>query len=328
MRTPILSAWSLAGVTLGITSFFTGEVNASCTIQLGQATNLTCTDAYVLTASTCTTRTFQYTDLGTSCCLWFAIPVCETDQFVLNITASEGSHVQMFPPGGGITPCVGMPGCAAATAPATLNFTGPLGPGIHLIAIQPYACTNSQITITINDGAVGCDNMPCEGCISGFAPTPDSTYIVNAWVMVENAAPGTTNYTQPRVKIECLDQYGQVISGSQSLHGTDGPIIDGWQRIEGVFTVHPAAFEIRLTLESSVSALFDDVRVFPVNGSMKCYVYDPVTLRFVAELDERHFATFYEYDGEGKLTRVKKETERGVMTIQETRSSSSKLTGP
>ena len=32
----------------------------------------------------------------------------------------------------------------------------------------------------------------------------------------------------------------------------------------------------------------------------------------VAELDERHFATFYEYDNEGRLVRVKKETERGT----------------
>lgn len=72
---------------------------------------------------------------------------------------------------------------------------------------------------------------------------------------------------------------------------------------------------------------FDDVRIFPEKGSMKCYVYDPKDLRFVAELDERHYATFYEYDNEGKLARVKKETERGIMTIQETRYNSSKLSG-
>jgi hypothetical protein len=39
----------------------------------------------------------------------------------------------------------------------------------------------------------------------------------------------------------------------------------------------------------------------------------------MAELDERNYATFYEYDEEGKLIRVKKETEKGVMTIQENR---------
>jgi hypothetical protein len=41
----------------------------------------------------------------------------------------------------------------------------------------------------------------------------------------------------------------------------------------------------------------------------------------MAELDENNFATFYEYDDEGSLVRVKKETERGIMTIKENRSS-------
>jgi hypothetical protein len=53
---------------------------------------------------------------------------------------------------------------------------------------------------------------------------------------------------------------------------------------------------------------------------MKSYVYNPVNLRLMAEMDENNYATFYEYDDEGTLIRVKKETERGIMTIKETRS--------
>lgn len=41
----------------------------------------------------------------------------------------------------------------------------------------------------------------------------------------------------------------------------------------------------------------------------------------MAEIDENGFATFYEYDDEGLLVRVKKETERGTMTLKESRSS-------
>ncbi|MGK4569023.1 hypothetical protein [Flavobacterium sp. 3HN19-14] len=44
----------------------------------------------------------------------------------------------------------------------------------------------------------------------------------------------------------------------------------------------------------------------------------------MAELDENNYATFYEYDKEGGLVRVKKETERGVQTIKESRSSNPK----
>jgi hypothetical protein len=40
----------------------------------------------------------------------------------------------------------------------------------------------------------------------------------------------------------------------------------------------------------------------------------------MAELDENNYATFYEYDDDGTLVRVKKETSRGIKTINETRS--------
>ena len=69
---------------------------------------------------------------------------------------------------------------------------------------------------------------------------------------------------------------------------------------------------------------FDDIRIFPFDASMKTYVYDPINMRLAAELDERHYATFYEYNEEGQLVRIKKETEKGIMTIQETKSNSVK----
>jgi len=53
---------------------------------------------------------------------------------------------------------------------------------------------------------------------------------------------------------------------------------------------------------------------------MKSFVYDPVTLRLVAELDENNYSSFYEYDNDGTPVRIKKETERGIKTIKETRS--------
>ena len=57
---------------------------------------------------------------------------------------------------------------------------------------------------------------------------------------------------------------------------------------------------------------------------MKSYVYDPISLKLTAVLDENNYATFYEYDQEGTLIRTKKETERGIVTISENRQSNQK----
>ena len=53
---------------------------------------------------------------------------------------------------------------------------------------------------------------------------------------------------------------------------------------------------------------------------MKSFAFHPINLRLLAELDENNYATFYEYDDEGTLIRLKKETQRGIKTIKETRS--------
>jgi hypothetical protein len=44
-------------------------------------------------------------------------------------------------------------------------------------------------------------------------------------------------------------------------------------------------------------------------------------MRVMAQLDENNFATLFEYDEEGTPIRVKKETERGILTVKENRQS-------
>ncbi|WP_211075647.1 immunoglobulin domain-containing protein [Aquimarina sp. MMG016] len=112
-----------------------------------------------------------------------------------------------------------------------------------------------------------------------------------------------------------------------------GAIIDGWQQVSVDFRIPFEAVNMVISLESrltngaasNLNVYFDDIRMHPFDGNMKTFVYDPVTQRLQAELDENNYATYYEYDQEGGLIRVKKETERGIYTIQETRSGNSKL---
>jgi hypothetical protein len=160
----------------------------------------------------------------------------------------------------------------------------------------------------------------CVDCIGSFAPIPGEKYVLSAWVK-EDAAPADIQ-TYVNAYIEVL------FTGSgpnPSAVYASGKIIDGWQRIYLEFTIPNDADLITIRLATgSGTAFFDDIRIYPINASMKSYVYDPVSLKLVAELDENNYATFYEYDQEGTLIRTKKETERGVVTITENRQSNPK----
>ncbi|WP_158559316.1 PA14 domain-containing protein [Deminuibacter soli] len=150
-----------------------------------------------------------------------------------------------------------------------------------------------------------------------FSPLAGRQILVSGWSR-ESPDGVYKTYTHSQIGVSFTVNGSSV---SQALL-PQGTIIDGWQRYEGVFTVPGNAtnFAINLMATGSSKVFFDDIRIHPYNANMKSFVYDPVTLRLVSELDENNYATFYEYDDDGTLIRVKKETERGIKTIKETRS--------
>lgn len=96
------------------------------------------------------------------------------------------------------------------------------------------------------------------------------------------------------------------------------PKVECWQRIEVEFTYNGSdTFELQPF--SGREFYVDDIRITPADATCKTYVYSPQNYRLLAELDENHFATFYNYDEEGTLVQIKKETERGIMTVKTTR---------
>lgn len=159
-----------------------------------------------------------------------------------------------------------------------------------------------------------------------FRPEYDKKYLVSCWVREVHPVQ-QPEYTHTNLSIDFLTPSGVE---QTSTFTPSGNIIDGWQRIVGVLTVPSEQtgvemdIKIRLVNEGSINAFFDDIRFMPYNGSLKSFVYDADMLKLLAELDENNYATFYEYDQEGGLIRVKKETENGVFTVQESRSSNSK----
>jgi PA14 domain len=148
-----------------------------------------------------------------------------------------------------------------------------------------------------------------------FAPINGTSLVLSAWVREEQL---------------CLDKYNNVQitvvfnDGAVTTKNCkpSGNIIEGWQRIEETINVPATGTIMNIQLKSLNNTIvyFDDIRFHPFNSNMKSFVYNPINLRLMAELDENNYASFYEYDDDGTLIRVKKETERGVKTIQETRS--------
>jgi YD repeat-containing protein len=199
---------------------------------------------------------------------------------------------------------------------------GTLPPGYYYVRIRPVECS-STITFDDIESNFECGEGNCENCIGSFAPEPEKKYLLGAWVKEDQAALGITTYTNPQITLVFYDAVNTPTTLGPYV--ATGLIIDSWQRMEQEFTVPAGSIKMDIQLScANGDCYFDDVRVFPYDGSMKSYVYDPVNLRLVAELDERNYATIYEYDEEGKLVRIKKETERGIMTIQESKSSTVK----
>jgi hypothetical protein len=226
--------------------------------------------------------------------------VCSGSVYQINAGVSAGSTYTWSPYLSGLTPLV------STTSNTSYTLTASSG-----------AC---QASASITIIPVTCTAPSCTNCLGSFSPEPGKKYLFTAWVKEAGALPTTTTYTNGQIYIDFLS-LGTTIGP----YYASGMIIDGWQRIEQVFFIPTAAADIKVRMQSvSGNSYFDDVRIFPFDGSVKSYVYDPVSRRLVAELDERNYATLYEYDEEGKLVRIKKETELGIMTVQESKSKSKK----
>jgi hypothetical protein len=170
-------------------------------------------------------------------------------------------------------------------------------------------------------------------------PQNNERYVISAWVKEKplNMVTLPVSTYASTIDITIQPAPGQPGTPVSFPASPSGNIIDGWQRIyiDDIFIPsalltdpnHPPQIVITLHATGSGSVdfvNFDDIRIHPFTANMKSYVYDPTNYRLVAILDENNYATFYEYNEEGALTRTKKETQNGVFTIQEVRTSKAK----
>lgn len=190
------------------------------------------------------------------------------------------------------------------------------------VTVRDQFCPMNGVRIYPVCILIGGTPPPCNDCITSFSPLRGETYVLSTWVKEESTNATTFDNCGIYIEFEgAPDVIGPIYPDP------DHPIIDGWQRVEHAFPIPATATKIKMRIVNkspSIAAFVDDIRIHPFNSNMKSYVYDPETFRLMAELDERNYATFYEYDEEGALIRVKKETERGIMTIQESRNNTVK----
>lgn len=150
-----------------------------------------------------------------------------------------------------------------------------------------------------------------------ISPEWNQNYLLNVWIHKENAC-----------DVENFGDIGYI--NIYGLPGTPSPqqviafepkstILDGWQLYQAnvSFSAQYSTFEV--VFDGVEEMFIDDFRMSPLKSDTKCFVYHPSSLKLMATLDANHFTTFYEYDEEGNLIRTKKETERGIVTVNEHR---------
>jgi len=160
-------------------------------------------------------------------------------------------------------------------------------------------------------------------CMDHFSFTSEERYIVSVWTKEVPATPPSVldNYDHAGIIVEFQTNSGTVELPTMTASGN---ILDGWQQITGLIDVPAEATSATIKLINTYFSAgdkiyYDDFRMFPFEANMVSYVYDPVSLKYIANLDENNYAAFYTYDEEGNLSGVKRETEKGIISVNESR---------
>lgn len=198
----------------------------------------------------------------------------------------------------------------------------------------PNPCYSSLPAMISHKGYV---SYPCtftkpvpgnEAMMNGVFQVPaDRKMIFSGWTREQCTDPcAKTTYADSRMQL-VFKNSANVQVGSIVPLVASGSIVDGWQKMEASFTAPSGAVTMDIVFINDgvlQPSYFDDIRIHPYNANMNSYVYDPVNLRLLAQLDANNYATYFEYDEEGGLIRKKVETVQGIKTIEESRSAKQK----
>jgi len=178
----------------------------------------------------------------------------------------------------------------------------------HLAKVKRFITVPCDPATSHTDPGLNSIVDTCD-CIQPFSPTPGK-YVVGAWIRQFNESGGG-------IRIKLLAADNSVLLNT--VYYATGSSLDGWQRIEGTFVIPSNAASIEVSAENFNEATinFDDIRLHPYLAGMSTVVYDPKTLLKLASHDGYNYTTFYNYDENMQLVRVRVETAEGIKTITE-----------
>ena len=217
-------------------------------------------------------------------------------QLMQNFSAMSGSPFQSFfssftPVGGAYHKFDVYNGSSGIKLADTVAHTGKY-------ALATNSSVNMTIPVQVNPVVAG------QPRYQSFAMQNGMRYVLSYWYKPKGASGTPNTYAAPA---------NMTVKSN---------IIDGWQQMERVITVPNGVTSYAIQIPGN--AFVDDIRIMPYDANMKAFVYHPVNQKLIATLDENNFASFYEYDQEGNLIRTKKETEKGIITVMESRSANAK----
>lgn len=150
----------------------------------------------------------------------------------------------------------------------------------------------------------------------------DKTYLLKYWIYHYDGIPLGIPQALEVKFFNTATNSDITTSFIESSNWTNPIRVGNWDLITHEIKVNtyspPSTNEINIKVIAAVPTYIDDLLFIPIDATSKCIAYNCENDRVEAEFDSEHFATFFDYDNEGRLIRKRKETYRGVKNIAET----------
>ena len=171
--------------------------------------------------------------------------------------------------------------------------------------------TGSEIMLTIADEKELSEQSLANGIIVKFwSKSQNNNWPDINFVVQRNGFESSTEFVEVARTGEWVLYQSQATFDNNPMNNTSSSnTYSAYIKIEGQPIVNGII---------SNEIYLDDVRLQPSNSQLIGYVYDPTTFKLLSQFDDQHFASNYQYNQEGKLVRIIRETERGLKTIKET----------